>query len=91
MSIRAVCVGLFALLLIGMHAQAAASCDISGSNVMFQGIEKRDATSTRSQALDPVIQRPVQSKAAPQATSPAPAPKLEQPGDGAKPAVLRSN
>lgn len=89
MRIRDVCVWLFALVLIGMHAAATASCDISGSNLIMQGIEKRDGTPARSQALNPAIQKPAQSKAEPRETSPATKP--EQTDDGAKPAVLRRN
>jgi hypothetical protein len=57
--------GLAALATIGLHAPATASCDISGSNVMFQGIEKRDGASTGT------AQKPAQSKAALRETSTA--------------------
>jgi hypothetical protein len=60
-----VCLWLFALGLAGVQVEATASCDISGSNVMFQGIEKRDGTSTSA------AQKPAQSKAEPRGTSTA--------------------
>jgi hypothetical protein len=91
MSIRDVCVWLSALVLIGMHAEVTASCDISGASVMLQGVEKRDGTPARSQMLDPATQRPAQSKAEPRETSPATGSKPEQADDGAKPAALRRN
>jgi hypothetical protein len=91
MSLRYVSVWLSVLVLSGAHAEATASCDISGSSVMLQGIEKRDGTPARSQALNPAIQRPAQSKAEPRETSPATGSKPEQTDDGAKPAALRRN
>ena len=90
-SIRGVRIWLAALALTGMHAAATASCDISGPSLMFQGIEKREGTPARSQALSAAIQEPAQSKAEPRDTSPATGSNGEQADDGAKPAVLRRN
>jgi hypothetical protein len=68
---RTALTGLAALVVVGVHAQAIGSCDISGSSVMFQGIEKRDGTPARTQTQAPATQRPAQGKAEPRETSPA--------------------
>ena len=67
MSNRGVCFWVFALGLAGMQVEATASCDISGSNVMFQGMEKRDGVSSGKQTQDSATQGRTQSKAAPPA------------------------
>jgi hypothetical protein len=74
-SLRGTRIWLSALALIAVPAQAIASCDISGSSVMFQGIEKRDGTLAKTQPQTPAPQGSTQSKPRPQATSPATASK----------------
>jgi len=88
MSIRDVHVWLSALVLIGTPAVATASCDISGSSVIFQGIEKRDGASARTQTLERVLQKPTQSKAESREAPPSTGSKPEQ-TTGTQPAVLR--
>lgn len=81
MSLRYVSVWLSVLVLSGAHAEAIASCDISGPNVMWQGIEKRDGISAGARTQDPAAQRPTQAKPDTAAKGP----------DSAKPAMPQRN
>ncbi len=85
MSLRYVSVWLSVLVLSGAHAEATASCDISGSSLMLQGIEKRDGISASGRTQDPAAQRPMQAKPESRETPPTSGSKPGQAGEGAKP------
>ena len=91
MSLRYVSVWLSVLVLSGAHAEATASCDISGSNLMLQGIEKREGISAGGRTQDPAAQKSTQAKPESRETPPASRSRLEQTGDSAKPAIPQRN
>ena len=91
MNVRGVWVGLFLLVLSGAHAQARASCDISGSSVMLEGIEKRDRISARAQTQDSAVKSAAQGKADSRETQLRRVPALQQPDEILKPGAAQRN
>jgi hypothetical protein len=91
MSVRGVWVWLFFLVLGGAHAEATASCDISGSSVLLEGIEKRDRISVRVQTQDSAAKPATPGKADSRETQLRTVPTLQQTGDIVKPAASQRN
>jgi hypothetical protein len=91
MNVRSVWVGLFFLVLSGAYAAARASCDISGSSVLLEGIEKRDRISARAQTQDSAAKSATQGKADSRETQPRRVPALQHPDDILKPGAAQRN